>query len=100
MRGTEAVLRAFYLRLVHRKRVKQLLWGPLVQDLRVRRKFAGATEYTVLFANLDNIRLSFRNPTQHPDKIYDTQEVQDLWGLSVDVVNRMAKDLPELEIPF
>jgi len=38
---------------------------------------------------LDNIRRSFRNPTQHPDKIYDIQEVQDLFGLCIDAINRM-----------
>ena len=47
----------------------------------------------VLLNNLDNIRQSFRNPTQHPEKIYDIQEVQDLWSLCVDVVNRMSSDI-------
>jgi hypothetical protein len=45
----------------------------------------------VLLNQLDYIRAQFRNPTQHPDKIYDIQEVQDLWGLCVDVINRMVK---------
>jgi hypothetical protein len=94
MRATEAVLRAFYFQHVQRNRIQQMLWGPVVQDLRGRRKFGGNERFSVLFANLDNIRLSFRNPTQHPDKTYDIQEVQDLWGLCVDVISRMAKDFP------
>ena len=43
--------------------------------------------------HLDNIRDSFRNPTLHPNKRYDIQEVQDLLGVSVDVVNRMIKEI-------
>lgn len=85
LRGTEAVLRHFYCSIVKRGRV-ELLWGPIVEHLRRRRK----PPPSPLLNNLDNIRLSFRNPTQHPDKIYDIQEVQDLFGLCTDVVNRMV----------
>jgi len=85
LRGTEAVLRDFYCSKVRRGRC-QLMWGPMVSSLRGRRRPPPA----VLLDNLDNIRLSFRNPTQHPDKTYDIDEVQDLFGLCVDVVNRMA----------
>jgi hypothetical protein len=92
MRATEAVLRAFYRHHVTRGH-KESLWGPIVKDLRRRRKFTGRDQYTALFNNLDNIRASFRNPTQHPEKIYDIHEAQDLWGLCIDVINRMAKDL-------
>ena len=102
MRATEAVLREFYCQHVRRNRV-DTMWGPIVQDLRKKKKFLSSPEYSVLLNNLDNIRHSFRNPTQHPDKIYDIQEVQDLWGLCVEVINRMSKDLPEAdddEVPF
>jgi hypothetical protein len=85
LRGTEAVLRHYYCSFVRRGRV-DLLWGPMVNSLRSHRRPPPAP----LLDNLDNIRRSFRNPTQHPDKIYDIQEVQDLFGLCVDVVNRMA----------
>lgn len=85
MRGTEAVLRHFYCSVIRRKRV-ELLWGPMVKELRSRKK----PPPEPLLDNLDNIRRSFRNPTQHPDKVYDIQEVQDLFGLCIEVVNRMA----------
>jgi hypothetical protein len=84
-RGTEAVLRHYYCRIISRDRV-DLMWGPMVIDLR---KQGNAT----LHNNLDNIRHSYRNPTQHPEKVYDIQEVQDLWGLCVDVVNKMMREL-------
>jgi hypothetical protein len=91
LRSTESVLRAFYSHLVRRGRC-ELMWGPMVQDLQRRRRVAGP--HGDLLKHLDHIRRSFRNPTQHPEKIYDIQEVQDLWGLCVDAVNRMASALP------
>lgn len=91
LRATEAVIKFYYCSKVKRKRC-QLMWGNIIQDLRKRRK---TKDKNVLLNNLDNIRLSFRNPTQHPEKIYDIQEVQDLWSLCVDVVNRMMQDLNE-----
>jgi len=89
LRGTEAVLRQFYCSVVKRGRVKQLLWGPMVESLRSRSKPPPAA----LLNNLDNIRVSFRNPTQHPDKRYDIHEAQDLFGLCLDVLNRMVSFL-------
>jgi hypothetical protein len=89
MRAVEDVLRAYYCAVVKRQRVDPLLWGPMVNQMRKRRQ----PPPEVLLANLDNLRLSFRNPTQHPEKIYDIEEVQDLFALSIDVVNRMARDL-------
>jgi hypothetical protein len=88
LRATESVLRQLYCHLVKRKRVDPQLWGTMVADLRGRAK---TRKHTTLYNNLDNIRLSFRNPTQHPDKIYDIQEVQDLWPLCVEAINRMVK---------
>jgi len=86
LRGTEAVLRHFYCSIVKRGRVQPLHWGPMVKQLGSRNK----PPPMPLLDNLDNIRNSFRNPTQHPEKIYDIEEVQDLFGLCIDVVNRMA----------
>lgn len=89
LRATEGVLRDFYTTLARQKRVDRM-WGPMVSDLKKRPK---AMKHQVLLAHLDNIRLSFRNPTQHPEATYDIHEVQDLWGLCVDAINRMAKEL-------
>lgn len=85
LRGTEAVLRQYYCSLVQKGR-SQLMWGPMIISLRKRRVPPPAP----LLDNLDNIRRNFRNPTQHPEKIYDIEEVQDLFALCIDVVNRMA----------
>jgi hypothetical protein len=88
MRGTEDVLKYFYCSIVRRDRVS-LMWGPIVADLRKKRK----PPPTILLNNLDNLRAGFRNPTQHPEKIYDIEEAQDLFALSIDAVNRMMKYL-------
>jgi len=88
LRATEAVLRHYYCSLVRRGRA-QLLWGPMVNSLARSRKKPPA----VLLSNLDNIRQSFRNPTAHPEARYDISEVQDLFNLCIEAVNRMLRDL-------
>lgn len=88
LRGTEAVLRHFYCTLIHTKRVSPLLWGPMVQDLRKRAK---SKKHTALYNNLDNIREYYRNPTQHPEAIYDIDGAQDLLPLCFEVIGKMVK---------
>ncbi len=88
MRGVEGVLRYYYCSIVKRDRVKAL-WGPMVDHLRRRRD----SPPRGLLDNLDNIRVNFRNPTQHPEARYDMDEVQDLLSVSIDCVNRMIRDV-------
>lgn len=85
LRGTESVLRHYYKVIVHRNR-SELLWGAMVASLKTRRSKISSA----LLSQLDYIRLEFRNPTQHPEKIYDIQEAQDIFGLCVEVVARMV----------
>lgn len=93
MRGTEGVLRFYYLARVKRNRIKRLMWGDMITNLRQRRD----PPPKALMDNLDNIRINFRNPTQHPEARYDMDEAQDLLFLSIDVVNRMIKELAPKE---
>lgn len=86
LRGTESVLRELYCSIVRKRRV-ELLWYHMVGSLRKRRTPLPAP----LLDHLDHIRQNFRNPTQHPEKIYDIQEVQNLFHLCVDAVDRMVK---------
>ena len=81
-----------YSQMVKRNRITSTLWGQIVNDL--RRKSL-TKKYDALNNHLDNIRVSFRNPTQHPEKTYDIDEAQDLWSVCVDVVNRMVRILRE-----
>jgi len=85
LRGTESVLRKYYCSIVKRNRVDPLLWGPMVESLKRRRN-----PLTTLLNHLDHIREDYRNPTQHPEKIYDIEEVQELFNLCIEAVTRMA----------
>jgi len=93
LRATEAVLRAV-CRASSVAESPPAMWGPMIQNLRANASFVGDPDNVPLLNHLDNIRSSFRNPTQHPEKVYDIEEVQDLWALCVDVINRMARHLP------
>lgn len=90
LRATEANLRYYYKEMIKQGRIKSELWGPIVQDLMTRTK---TKKYVTLNNHLDHIRLSFRNPTQHPEAIYDIHEVQDLLSVCIDANNRMFKVL-------
>ena len=76
LRATENILREFYKSLVKQRRVP-LMWGPMVKDLQKRR---AAKNHEILLNHLDNLRESFRNPTQHPDMKYNIHEVQTFSG--------------------
>ena len=88
LRGTESVLRLFYKRYI-RPAQTGLTWGQMTHAL--SNKPSGKKPDVTILQNLDHIRISFRNPTQHPDKVFDIHEVQDLFGLCIDAVNRMMK---------
>lgn len=86
LRATEQVLRDYYVAWVKRNRVNPLLWGPMVSSLRRRSK----SPPDALLNHLDHIRKNFRNPTDHPEKIYDIEEAQDLFALCCDAIGRMT----------
>jgi hypothetical protein len=90
LRGTEDVLRFYCQKMIRQKRIKSQDWGPIVTDLRARPR---TSAFSVLNNHLDNIRDSFRNPTQHPEARYDIHEAQDLFSLCVEVINRMIGTL-------
>lgn len=88
LRATEANLRHYYKHMIRQSRIKSEMWGPIIQDLRKKNK---TKVHITLNNHLDNIRLSFRNPTQHPEAVYDIHEVQDLLAVCIDANNRMFK---------
>jgi hypothetical protein len=64
------------------------MWGPMVNQMRSRSK----PPPSALLDELDNMRINYRNPTQHPDAIYDIHRAQDLLGVSIAVVNQMVQE--------
>lgn len=92
LRGTEAALRGYYARLVLRGRIAEpRMWAAIVADLRAK----STPPPDLLTTSLDSLRKHYRNPTQHPDKSYDIDEVQDLLASAIDVVNQMHRHLTQ-----
>ncbi|MGA2916950.1 hypothetical protein [Methanoregula sp.] len=90
LRGTEAELREYYYRKkkILRKDQKSFKsWYTMTTELRNLKSLSIPDS---LLNNLDNIRENYRNPTQHPELIYDIEDVQNLFPLCVEIVNRMV----------
>lgn len=85
MRATEGTLRAYATRLSLSDQVSMGNWGPVVEALR-----RTPTPDRDLLALLDELRRTFRNPTQHPDRRYTLVEAEDLAGLAIPAIRRMG----------
>lgn len=91
LRATEDVLRQYYFHHKKRNRLAKPMWGPMTTELRTKKTNKPPA---VVLDSLDLVRTSYRNPTQHPDTTYDIESVQDLMGVCIDLINRMAAELP------
>jgi len=89
LRGTEAFLRELYRLVIKRKRRKDPMWNDMVQGMRAKK--SNRTN-DALLDQLDSIRKHYRNPTQHPDKIYNLDEAQDLLSSIVPVIDMMVTE--------
>jgi len=92
LRATEDALRSYQAHFIKKTRKLNPTWADLITSLKAKRR--SPLPIKTLLNHLDHMRDSFRNPTNHPEKIYDMDEVQDLFGLVADVLNRIAKELP------
>lgn len=90
LRATELVLAKYYRKFMRKDPTKKT-WGQLLSEL--KNKSTGKRPNPIIINHLVNIKDSFRNPTQHPTKIYDIQEAQDLLSVCIDVVNRMSIEI-------
>lgn len=88
LRGTEECLRFYYKSIIKKKRLKNLLWKPMTDDLRLK-----STVPKALLDACDYVRINFRNPTAHPEAKYTLDEAQSLFSLCADIVNRLITDL-------
>ncbi len=83
LRGVEGLLRLLLKKLSPSVDVSKMVWGKVVEEL----KNLNVAALSVLLDNCDRIRDNYRNPTDHPEKIYDIEKAQDLFNLCVGVVN-------------
>lgn len=86
LRTTEGVLKQYYFHYKKTGRLKKPMWGPMSVELRAKK--TNKPDPTIL-NSLDVVRISYRNPTQHPDAIYDIESAQDLFGVCIDLINKM-----------
>ena len=83
LRGVEGLLRLLLKKISPAVEVSKMVWGDVVKllkDLKIK-------ALDVLLDNCDRIRHNYRNPTDHPEKIYNIEQTQDLFNLCVGVVN-------------
>lgn len=92
LRATEGELKKLYFSFVKQKRLKTPMWGNMVNQLQKKTRNKPSS---VLLEALDNIRSSYRNPTNHPEAIYTISQAEDLLGLCLDVVNKMHLSIKE-----
>lgn len=90
MRGMEAVVFTYYKKFI-RPAKKGQTWGQMTTALRQKTK--GKKPKSDTLAHLDHIRSAFRNPTQHPEKIYTIDDAQDLFFLCIDATNRTVIEI-------
>ncbi len=90
LRATESVLKSYYFHHRKQERLKKPMWGPMLDQLRskTRNKPPAA-----LLSSLDLIRSAYRNPTQHPEAIYEIDSAQDLFGVCIDAISKMTEEL-------
>lgn len=93
LRATESVLRSYYFHHRKQKRLDKPMWGPMVDQLRAKTKNKPPEP---LLSSLDLIRTAYRNPTQHPEALYEIDSAQDLFGVCLDVIGKMTDELESL----
>ena len=90
LRATEEVLKSYYLHHRKTKRLEKPMWGPMLNQLRAKNRNKPPV---FLLDSLDLIREAYRNPTQHPSIIYEIDSAEDLIGVCLDSIGKMAYEL-------
>lgn len=90
LRATESVLKSYYFAHKKQRRLPKPMWGSMLAELRAKTK---SKPPGTLLNSLDLIRSAYRNPTQHPEAIYEIDSAQDLFGVCLDVIGKMGSEL-------
>jgi len=90
LRATEDVLKNYYYLHRKQKRLTKPMWGPMLEQLKAKKSNKPPL---ALLESLDLLRKNYRNPTQHPNALYTIDTAQDLFGVCLDVIGKMASEL-------
>ncbi len=90
LRATEDTLKKYYLLHRKQKRLQKPMWANMVDQLKAKKNNRPSK---ALLDSLDMVRGNYRNPTQHPEAIYNIDTAQDLFGVCIDVLGKMAEEL-------
>lgn len=95
LRGTEDVLKDYYQKLLSCVSNDTQTWWSFHSE--IEKKIAEGIiipkPSEELMINLNSLRKYYRNKTQHPQMIYNSDEAQDLLFLCIKTVSEMIKDL-------
>jgi hypothetical protein len=89
LRCTEDTLKSYYFLHRKQKRLEKPMWASMLDQLKAKSKNKPPA---TLLKTLDIIRDSYRNPTQHPEATYTIDSAQDLFGVCLDVIGKMADE--------
>ncbi|MBU2986807.1 hypothetical protein KO528_15690 [Saccharophagus degradans] len=90
LRATEAVLKSYYFHHRRTKRLSKPMWANMLDQLRAKTRNKPPA---ILLNSLDLIRSAYRNPTQHPEATYEIDSVQDLFGVCLDSIGKMGREI-------
>jgi len=90
LRATESVLKHYYFHHRKKNRLSNPMWANMLDQLKSKKS---KKPPMTLINSLDLIRTAYRNPTQHPQAIYEIDSAQDLFGVCLDVIGKMGAEL-------
>ena len=93
LRGTEDVLKLYYEKLLDLSAKDNQTWWNFYEEIVKYNKTAEPKISEELLNNLNNLRKFYRNKTQHPQMIYNSDDVQDLLFNCIKSINEMIQDL-------
>lgn len=94
LRAVEECVRILYRAYLPRGNDKRP-WGALTGELKAKPRKPNPDQ--ILMTHIDHLRQRFRNPTDHPEKIYEIEEAEDLIHIAVDIINRCVRDPKVIE---
>lgn len=89
LRATEDSLKMYYFLHIKKNRLKTPMWASMITALKAKSRNRPPLS---LLDSLDMVRENYRNPTQHPEATYEIDSAQDLFGVCLDLIGKMAKE--------